>query len=133
MNLVSPLASSFFALSFLTAVAGAREVDASKLPTPSTRTGVTFSSDIQPILQKGCVECHGPKKAKGKLRLDSLLAVLKGSEDGKIVVPGDSAKSTLVHSVALPIKKAMPPKGKGTPLSKEEIGLIRAWIDQGAK
>lgn len=133
MNLVRPLASSLFALSFLAAVAVAKEVDTSKLPPPSTRTGVTFDTDIKPVFQKSCVECHGPKKAKGKLRLDSLPGVLKGSEDGKVVVPGDSAKSALVHSVALPVKKAMPPKGKGTPLAKEDVALIRAWIDQGVK
>jgi hypothetical protein len=66
--------------------------------------------------------------------LDSLAAALKGGENGECIVPKDSAKSTLVHAIArLDEEEAMPPKGKGDPLTKEQIGLIRAWIDQGAK
>ena len=95
---------------------------------------VDFVKEIQPILQKSCVECHGPEKQKGKLRLDSLEAALKGGEDGKVIEPGDSAKSLLVHAVArLDEDSAMPPADKGEPLKKDQIGLIRAWIDQGAK
>jgi len=67
-------------------------------------------------------------------RLDSLAAALKGGENGPDVVPGQSAKSPLVHNVARLIEDdAMPPEGKGDPLTKDQIGLIRAWIDQGAK
>ena len=126
------LASALVLIS-LASAAPPKPVDVSKLPPPSSKADVTYTQDIQPILQKSCFECHGPKKAKGKLRLDSLAGVLKGSEDGKIVQTGDSAQSVLVHVLALPVKKAMPPKGKGKSLSKEEIGLIRAWIDQGVK
>ena len=116
------------------------EIDASLLPPASTQQGVTYATDIQPIFEKSCYPCHGPKtaKPKGKLRLDSLQAVLKGGEDGPAVVAGDSAKSTLVANVAhvgdaddfMP-----PPKNKGhiPPLTKDQVGLIRAWIDQGAK
>ncbi len=122
------------ALGSLTAsAASAGKLDSSKLPPPSGRQGVLFSEHIQPILQKGCLDCHGPEKPKGKLRLDSAAAVLKGGEDGKVVVVGDSAKSLLVYAVARTQVRSMPPKDKGEPLSKEEVGLIRAWIDQGAK
>jgi hypothetical protein len=108
--------------------------DAVKLPPASSQTGLTYAKDIQPILAKNCFGCHGPKMQKGRLRLDSLEAVLKGGEDGKIVEKGNSAKSSLVKAVArLSEDSAMPPKGKGNPLSKEEVGLIRAWIDQGIK
>ena len=112
----------------------AANVDVSKLPPASDKKGVTFATDIKPIFEKSCVKCHGSEKQKGKLRLDTLEAALKGGEDGECIVPKDSAKSTLVHSIAqLNEDEAMPPKGKGDPLTKEQIGLIRAWIYQGAK
>jgi len=110
------------------------EPDTSKLPPPSKQAGVTFAKDIQPIFKGACFKCHGEMKQKGGLRLDSLAAVLKGGENAPNVVKGDSAKSTLVHAVArLDPETAMPPEKKGDPLSTEQIGLIRAWIDQGAR
>lgn len=113
-------------------------VDISKLPPASDKQGVTYAADIKPILDKSCIKCHGPEKQKGKLRLDSLPAALKGGEDGKVIEAGNSAKSILVHNVAHvgDEDEYMPPpdnKDKIPPLTKEQIGLIRAWIDQGAK
>src|SRR5712671_1534562 len=61
-------------------------VDVSKIPPASDKTGVTYAADIKPIFEKSCTKCHGAEKQKGKLRLDSLEAVHKGSEDGKVVV-----------------------------------------------
>jgi hypothetical protein len=114
------------------------KVDISKLPPPSSKTGLTYANDIKPILDKSCIKCHGEEKSKGKLRLDSLAAAIKGGEDGKVIEPGKSAESVLVINVShlgdeddyMP-----PPKNKGhiPPLTKEQIGVIRAWIDQGAK
>ena len=117
----------------LASALAAADVDISKLPPPSDKKGVTYATDIKPLFEKSCVKCHGAEKQKGKLRLDSLEAALKGGEDGKCIEPKDSAKSTLVHSVArLNDDEAMPPKDKGEPLTKEQVGLIRAWVDQGA-
>lgn len=114
------------------------KVDTSKLPPASTKSGVTFESDIKPIFSKSCTGCHGTEKQKGKLRLDTLEGALKGSENGKVIEPGNSADSILVHCVAHigDEDDFMPPpdnKAKIPPLTKEQIGLIRAWIDQGAK
>src|SRR5438128_1902716 len=75
-------------------------VDVSKLPPALDKKGVTYEADIKPIFEKSCIKCHGPEKQKGKLRLDSLAATLKGGEDGKVIEAGDSAKSMLVHNVA---------------------------------
>lgn len=112
----------------------AAEVDITKLPPASTKQGVTYAKDIKPIFEKSCFKCHGAEKQKGKLRVDSLEAALKGGEDGKVVEPGNSAKSPLVHAVArLNEDDAMPPADKGNPLTKDQVALIRAWIDQGAK
>ena len=113
-------------------------IDASKLPPVADKKDVTYSQDIKPIFEKSCVSCHGPEKAKGKLRLDSLAATLKGGEDGKVVEPGNSAGSVLVHNIAHlgdPDDYMPPPKNKAgiPPLTSQQIGLIRAWIEQGAK
>jgi len=113
----------------------AADPDIKKLPAPAAKTGITFDSDIKPIFEKSCFKCHGPEKQKAKLRVDSLAAVKKGGEDGDILSVGKSEKSRLVHSVAriLDEDENMPPEGKGDPLSKDQVALIRAWIDQGAK
>ena len=83
---------------------------------------VDFVKDIQPIFQTSCVKCHGPEKQKGGLRLDSLPAVLKGGEDGKVIIPGKSKESPLVLAVArLDEEKAMPPKPTITAAPLEAI------------
>lgn len=112
----------------------ADKVDTSKLPPASTKTGVTFEKDIKSIFDKSCVKCHGPEKQKAKLRLDTLEWALKGADGEDVLMKGKSAESELVHSIArLNEDEAMPPEGKGDPLTKEQIGLVRAWIDQGLK
>ena len=110
------------------------------LPPDSTKTGVTYATDIKPIFDAACVKCHDGTKPKvaAKLALDTLEGALKGDRHGKVIIPGDSAKSDLVLAVAhvgdpdtfMPKGKKGQPPGK---LSDEQIGLIRAWIDQGAK
>ena len=113
-------------------------VDLSKIPPASDKTGVSYATDIKPIFDTSCIKCHGAEKAKARLRLDGLAAALKGGEDGKVVLPGDSAGSMLIQCVAhagKPDSFMPPPRNKANilPLTKEQIGLIRAWIDQGAK
>ena len=136
-KLVTALALT--AIASVTMVAQAEtKIDKSKLPPASDRKGVSYASDIKPILEKSCVKCHGAEKPKARLRLDSLEGALKGGENGKIVEPGKSADSVMVHSVSWLGEEDywMPPKdnkAKIAPLTKEEVGLIRAWIDQGAK
>jgi mono/diheme cytochrome c family protein len=117
-----------------------RDYDTSQLPPAASKPGVTYAIDVQPIFEKSCYPCHGPKTPKPKdgLRLDSLAAVLKGGKEGAVVVPGDIAKSSMMSSVAHlgdPDDYMPPPKNKGhiEPLTKAQIGLIRAWIEQGAK
>jgi mono/diheme cytochrome c family protein len=110
--------------------------DDAKLPPASTKSGVTYATDIKPIFDASCVKCHdGTKKPRAGLALDTLAGTLKGSHDGKVVTVGDSAHSDLVLSVAhIGDPDSFMPKGKGAqPLTPEQIGLIRAWIDQGAK
>ena len=115
-----------------------KPVDLSKLPPASDKQGLTYEKDIKRIFDESCVKCHSGEKPKAKLRLDSLDAAMKGGTDGKVIKPGDSAHSMLVINVAHlgDEDDYMPPpknKAKIGPLTKEQIGIIRAWIDQGAK
>ena len=125
----------------LTLSAADVKVDVAKLPAAAAKKGVTFAADIKPIFEKSCFKCHGPEveKPKGKFRADTLANVLKGGGEGVAVTAGDLAKSPLVAMVANITEDEdlfMPPKGnkaKIAPLTKEEVGLVRAWIEQGAK
>ncbi|HUC84089.1 MAG TPA: c-type cytochrome domain-containing protein [Candidatus Acidoferrales bacterium] len=110
-----------------------------KLPPASTRTGVTYAADIKTIFDASCVKCHSGDRPKARLHMDTLAGVLKGTKEGPIVTPGDSAKSFIVQAIAHATRDHdswMPPlnnKAGIKPLSPEQIGLIRSWIDQGAK
>jgi hypothetical protein len=93
---------------------------------------VDYSRDIRPILTKHCLSCHGPKKQRSGLRLDSAAAARTGGNSGPALVPGKSGASRLIQAVSggndeVP---AMPPKGPRLPAA--EIALLRTWIDGGA-
>ncbi|GAA4421115.1 DUF1553 domain-containing protein [Bremerella cremea] len=105
---------------------------AGELP-PAAEKTIQFESDIAPILQAKCHDCHGEFTQEGNLRLDRKAAVIRGGDSGEPgIVPGKSAESHLIRLVAgLEADLRMPPEEEDT-LSKEQIGLLRAWIDQGA-
>jgi hypothetical protein len=115
----------------LLAAAAAHAADRPTLPPPASRT-VDYVADVQPILTRFCYSCHGPDKQRGGLRLDLKAAALKGGDTGAALVPGKSADSLLVRYVSgLDATMKMPPKGER--LLAEQVGMLRAWIDQGAK
>src|SRR5437868_1584530 len=130
-------ASRCIAVVALAIVAGARAHCAeptAALP-PATSRQIDFARDIQPLLQKNCFSCHGSEQQEGGLRLDQRKRALDGGDSGAEIVPGKSSESRLVRMIAGIDEDfgQMPPKEKGKPLSAEEIGLVRAWIDQGAR
>jgi hypothetical protein len=121
------------------AVAAAAQDAAGTLPPASTKQGVTYATDIKTILDASCAKCHSGDKPKARLKLDTLEGALKGSKDGPILKAGDSANSFVVKAVAhltADHDSWMPPLNNRAgikPLTPDQIGLIRAWIDQGAK
>jgi len=133
------------ALAFAVTLALAATVSAQEakpavtLPPASTKTGVTYATDMKPLFEASCVKCHSGDRPKARLKMDTLEGVLKGTKQGKIVTPGDSANSLIVKSVAHLTRDPegwMPPLNNRAgikPLTAEQIGLVRAWIDQGAK
>ena len=126
-----------FALSTFTMSVFAADPDISKLPPAAKKAGVTFDADIKPIIEKSCLKCHSGEKPKGKFRVDTKENILKGADGEKVVEVGNSAKSEMIHVVAdLVADEEMPPldkRDKYPALTKDQIGLLRAWIDQGAK
>ncbi len=93
---------------------------------------VDFAKDIQPILQQQCFKCHGEEKQKGKLRLDSREAALKGGKVGPAFVVNDASKSELFRRITLPKADDDFMPSEGEPLPKAQLDLIRDWINQGA-
>lgn len=91
-----------------------------------------FQKDILPLLQQKCIDCHGAEKQKGKLRLDSKEATLKGGKDGPALKAKDAAGSEMIKRVSLPAGNddRMPPEGDG--LTADQIAVLKAWIDAGA-
>jgi mono/diheme cytochrome c family protein len=180
MNNTPAIALVIASLAATTAFA---DIDVNKLPPAAAKKGVTYATDIKPILEASCVRCHGSERPKAGLRLDSLENLLKGSKEGPVVTAGNSVKSPLLIAVSqLDPELSMPPKpgrgggrggpggpggqwGRGgpggqrgtnapagavgqrppggpggpgggqppKPLTPEQVGLVRAWIDQGAK
>ena len=103
---------------------------AAQLPAAADRP-IDFTRDIKPILQVSCVRCHARGRDRGGFSIETRERMLKGGDDGPALVPGDSASSHLIALVAgLDPDEVMPKKGSR--LTSEQVGLLRAWIDQGA-
>ncbi|MCI0533751.1 MAG: PSD1 and planctomycete cytochrome C domain-containing protein [Verrucomicrobiales bacterium] len=127
---VCALFALMFALVFTASRGAAADAAGSELP-PAASRSIDFAKDIQPIFEKNCYDCHGAKKQEAAFRLDQKDVALKGGELGPAIIPGKSAESLLIQAVAgLKDDLVMPKKGER--LTIEQIGLLRAWIDQGA-
>lgn len=96
---------------------------------PAASRSVVFSQDIKPIFDASCVKCHGGGRTKGGFQLDTRETVLQGGDSGRAVVPGQSEESLLIQLVAGVNPDEVMPK-KGSRLTAQQIGLLRAWIDQ---
>jgi mono/diheme cytochrome c family protein len=107
--------------------------DNPKKPLPdAAQRAIDFDKDVQPILAEHCVKCHG-ERDKGGLRLNNAKDALAGGNSGPAIVLNKSAESALIHAVVgTDVEKTMPP-GDTKKLTAEQVGILRAWIDQGAK
>ncbi len=94
--------------------------------------GPDFNSQVAPIFKKYCNGCHNADEKEGGLILESFDSALKGGKRGAVVVPGKSGLSRLVLSVEKKVKPVMPPEGNAGP-KQEEIAILKAWVDAGAK
>lgn len=87
---------------------------------------------VRTILAHSCYSCHSASKVKGELRLDGKEYIMKGGEEGPILVAGHPEESEIIRRITLPTghKEAMPTKGKR--LTEQEVALLELWIKQGA-
>lgn len=87
-----------------------------------------FETQIRPVFADNCISCHGLKKQKAGLRLDSRAALIHGSENGPVIVPGKPEKSKLILAINYGGDPQMPPKGK---LSQKAIDALTVWVKMG--
>ncbi len=88
-----------------------------------------FASDIQPLFEKHCYECHGPKQQKNGFRLDRRSRAMAGVVRSNII-PGMSASSRVYRRVL--DSESGPQMPLEDTLTDQEIDTIRQWIDEGA-
>ncbi|QDU25790.1 Chromosome partition protein Smc [Anatilimnocola aggregata] len=97
---------------------------------------VDFEKEILPIFRRNCLACHSATEAQSDLTLETPATILKGGSEGPSVVAGKSAESLLLKLAARQKEPVMPPPDndvKAKPLTSQELGLIKLWIDEGAK
>src|SRR5258706_11534323 len=101
-------------------------------PAAQTAAGKDFSG-VQAIFEKNCLDCHAATDPESNLVLENFPSLMKGGDNGPVIVPGKSAESLLVKMVQGNIerdgKKLIMPPGKRKKLEPEEIAAIKAWID----
>ncbi|MBM3774099.1 MAG: DUF1553 domain-containing protein [Acidobacteria bacterium] len=111
----------------------AREIASPAAAAPVPKTAVQdaalFERDVVPIFAAHCFKCHGLEARKADLDLRTPALIERGGKTGPPVVPGSAEKSLLFQKVST---AAMPP-GNEIKLSAEQIGILRRWIDGGAR
>ena len=119
---------------FLTAYApfGEKQEESKGRILASVEEAEVFTDVIQPVLNSKCKSCHRAGKTKGELDMSSLESLMKGGENGPVVLAANAEKSELIRRVTLPSDHDdfMPAEGK-KPLTEEEIQLISWWIQEG--
>ncbi len=102
---------------------------------PSRSEPVSYSDEVADILAAKCVGCHNAGFAESKMVMEDVAGMLKGGKRGPAIVPGRAEESRLFRLASHRELPHMPPADKpGTiPLTPGELGLLKLWIDAGAK
>lgn len=108
----------------------ARDKAAGKKPEP--KKGISFATDVAPIITDNCVGCHGPDRASGGLRLDTFAYWRRGGRSGAIISPAGARGSLLTLKLTAADAAQRMPKDEDA-LSQEKIETIATWINQGAR
>ena len=123
----------FLAIGFATAEEPRQALPVKEL---KRKTPVDFEHELLPILKANCLACHNQTSSKGDLVLETPQTILKGGESGSAVTPGKPGESLLFQAASHQKRPSMPPKDNkvaATDLKPEELGLLKLWIEQGAK
>jgi len=105
----------------------AQAEDPTPEPAPARDGAVSFQNDITPIFENSCIRCHGGTRTERGLDLRTYEALMRGSRNGAILIPGDADNSELAIQV---ITGEMPRRAPKLP--EEQIQMIVDWINQGA-
>lgn len=97
------------------------------------KESVLFTRDLAPILVDKCIRCHGGADPQRRLDLDTFAGVLRGSQDSKIIVPGNAKVSLLIQKLNGTAKDGQRMPLRDTPLTKDQIAMFEKWINDGAK
>jgi hypothetical protein len=111
--------------------AGPIEIEAIALDRP-----VDFTIDVLPILKQSCIACHHGPDAESALVLEDAAAILAGGDSGPAVDLKNPAGSLLLRVAAKLEKPFMPPRNNkvgAPPLTPQQLGMLKLWIEQGAK
>ncbi len=92
-----------------------------------SRTDVSYTKDIRPILTGRCGSCHSGEFVSDGLNMESHTALMAGSENGAVIIPGNAGNSLLVKKL---LAGEMPKRGPK--LTPAQIQLITDWINAGA-
>ena len=119
-------------------VSGARAEEPSPIPIAEIQRDepVDFEKEILPFLRKNCLACHNSTDAESDLVMETPQAILKGGTEGPAAVPGKGSESLLLQVAAHRMEPLMPPSDNdagAVPLSSEQLGLLKRWIDEGAE
>src|SRR5678815_135576 len=98
-------------------------------PAALAQDKVTYQDHVLPIFRNNCLNCHNPEKKKAGLDLSSYSGVMAGSENNKVIEPGDEAGSLLFRCVSRTEEPFMPPKGDKLP--DKDLETIKRWINGG--
>ena len=132
---VTLLLAAILALSACQPAATATPTQAAATPVPpavqTTWTG-NYATHIQPAFNQYCVGCHGASRAENGLRLDSYEGVMKGTQFGRIVTPGQPGNSALVSVLRGTVDPSIQMPHGGQRLTNPEVANIVLWIEAGA-
>ena len=97
---------------------------------------IDFNTQIKSLLSNRCIACHGPdeENREAGLRLDTFDGATRDLDGYSAIVPGDPKESEMIFRISLPAddEEVMPPKGKGKPITEQEVALLEKWVAQGA-
>lgn len=102
------------------------------LTTAAAQEKVDFATQIRPIFEQRCTECHGAKEQEADLRLDTRSGAFPENEKHWVIRPGKPAESELLKRIKLPASDADVMPAEGDPLPADQIALIERWITEGA-
>src|SRR5579872_5752550 len=118
------------ALAGLMLSASCQAAGATRATRPGPEGVAFFETKVRPVLAEQCFKCHGEKKQRGGLRLDSRAGLLTGGDQGPAIVPGQPERSLLVKAIRYTDEHLqMPPKKK---LAREQVAALTTWVKMGA-